>query len=53
MRLINVATTRAEGKLVVIIANVDFIEQKLYKEPEHILYQWIQYFKTQKHEYLS
>ncbi|MFZ5988062.1 MAG: AAA domain-containing protein [Bacillota bacterium] len=52
MRLINVATTRAKGKLVVI-ANVDFIEQKLYKEPEHILYQWIQYLKTQKHEYLS
>ena len=53
MRLINVATTRARGKLIVI-ANVDFIEQCLYKEKDcknHILYQWIQYLKTQKHDF--
>ncbi len=31
MRLINVATTRARGKFIVI-ANVDFIERVLYKE---------------------
>lgn len=49
MRLINVATTRARGKLIVV-ANVDFIEQTLYKEQNyknHILYQWIQHLKTQ------
>lgn len=52
MRLINVATTRARGKLIVV-ANVDFIEQTLYKEKDyknHILYQWIQYLKTQKYD---
>lgn len=52
MRLINVATTRARGKLIVV-ANVDFIEQKLYKVHNYksqILYQWIQYLKTQKHD---
>lgn len=52
MRLINVATTRARGKLIVV-ANVDFIERTLYKEKDyknHILYQWIQYLKTQKYE---
>jgi superfamily I DNA and/or RNA helicase len=51
MRLINVATTRAKGKLIVV-ANVDFICQKLYTQKnyrDHILYQWIQYLKSQKH----
>ena len=45
MRLINVATTRARGKLIVI-ANVNFIERTLYKEQNYILYQWIQHLKT-------
>lgn len=45
MRLINVATTRARGKLIVI-ANVNFIERILYKEQNYILYQWIQHLKT-------
>lgn len=44
MRLINVATTRARGKLI-IIANVNFINQKLYNHKDSILFQWIQYLK--------
>jgi hypothetical protein len=52
MRLINVAATRAISKLIVI-ANVDFIEQKLRDNKKAILYQWIQYLKTQKHVYLN
>ena len=52
MRLINVAATRAIGKLIVI-ANADYIEQKLRDNKKAILYQWIQYLKTQRHVYLS
>jgi hypothetical protein len=52
MRLINVAATRAIGKLIVI-ANVDYIEQKLRDNKKAILYQWIQYLKTQRHVYLG
>lgn len=52
MRLINVAATRAISKLIVI-ANVDFIEQKLRDNKKAILYQWIQYLRTQKHVYLN
>jgi len=52
MRLINVAATRAKSKLIVI-ANVDYIEQKLFDNKKAILYQWIQYLKTQKHVYLN
>jgi hypothetical protein len=52
MRLINVATTRARGKLIVI-ANVDYIEQKLTNNKKAILYQWVQYLKTQRHVYLN
>ncbi|TCL72449.1 AAA domain-containing protein [Hydrogenispora ethanolica] len=52
MRLINVATTRAIGKLIVI-ANVDYIEQKLRDNKNAILYQWIQYLKTQRHVYIN
>ncbi len=52
MRLINVATTRARGKLIVI-ANVDYIEQKLRENKKAILFQWIQYLKTQRHVYLN
>jgi hypothetical protein len=52
MRLINVATTRARGKLIVI-ANVESIEQKLCDEKRAILYQWIQYLKTQRHIILN
>jgi superfamily I DNA and/or RNA helicase len=52
MRLINVATTRAKGKLIVI-ANVESIEQKLRDEKRAILYQWIQYLKTQNHVILN
>jgi hypothetical protein len=52
MRLINVATTRAKGKLIVI-ANVDYIEQKLRDNKKAILYQWIQYLKTQRHVFLN
>jgi hypothetical protein len=47
-----VAATRAIGKLIVI-ANVDYIEQKLRDNKKAILYQWIQYLKTQRHVYLS
>jgi Superfamily I DNA and RNA helicases and helicase subunits len=52
MRLLNVATTRARGKLVVI-ANVDYIEQILRDNKKAILYQWIEYLKTQRHVYLN
>lgn len=50
MRLINVATTRAIGKFIVI-ADVNYIEQKLINGKNTILYQWIQYMKNQKHVY--
>jgi len=46
MRLINVATTRAKGKLVVI-ASVTFIQTQLKNNKNAILYQWVQYLKTQ------
>ncbi|MCB2305617.1 AAA domain-containing protein [Clostridium estertheticum] len=46
MRLINVATTRAKGKLVVI-ASVPFIEIRLKDKKNSILYQWLQYLKVQ------
>jgi superfamily I DNA and/or RNA helicase len=52
MRLINVATTRAKGKLIVI-ANVDFIERQLMKHKSSILYPWLQYLKSQRHIYLE
>jgi superfamily I DNA and/or RNA helicase len=42
MRLINVATTRARSKFIVI-ANVSYITKNLYKWKDNILFQWIQY----------
>lgn len=40
MRLINVATTRAKGKLIVI-ADVQHILNELKNSPDNILFQWI------------